>query len=59
MFIGILDGFGLLGRLRSKKAEILGAVEIEFEGRRMGLQKVAVVFYPPGNDTGDEWYSTG
>jgi hypothetical protein len=46
VFISILDSFGLLGRLRCKEAEILGAVEIEFERRRMGLQKVTIVFRP-------------
>jgi hypothetical protein len=25
-------------------------VEIELEGRRVGLQKVAIVFYPPDSD---------
>ena len=53
--VGIVYRSGLLGRLWCKEAEILGAVEVEFEGRRVGLQKVAVVFYPPDNDTGNEW----
>jgi hypothetical protein len=47
VFIGILDGFGLFRRLRCKEAEILRTVEIEFERRRVGLQKVTIVFCPP------------
>jgi hypothetical protein len=54
VFVGIVNRSGLLGRLGCKEAEILGAVEIEFEGRRVGLQKVSVGFYPPDNDTADE-----
>jgi hypothetical protein len=52
---GILNGFGLFRRVGRKKAEIFRAVEIEFEGRRVGLEETTITFYPSDNNAKDEW----